>query len=345
MIAIFRSEIQKIGGIESWLYYLAKKYSQDYEIVLYYGGIDQVQLHRLSKFIKCIKYSGQDVECDTAIYCYDFMGLSTTKAKKYVHIVHADYANISIPVRIPDAIDEYYAVSKIAARSFSEITGKKCGVLYNPISLDSPRKVLKLISATRLTQEKGLDRIRELARALDSRGILYQWDIFTSHPQEVDSPNVVFRKHRLDIINFIADADYLVQLSDTESYCYSLVEALSVGTKVISTNLPVLDELQIDSKHGVIIDLKDKNYDKYIDDIANYEPLKQKYTAPDDNYSSIFGKKCKSKYTYDGSMLRVIKGPVYFVEEALQLGVGDFIVAEGKRKKELLASGYVNMVI
>jgi hypothetical protein len=49
----------------------------------------------------------------------------------------------------------------------------------------------------------------------------------------------------LDIITYIKKADYLVQLSNSEGFCYSIVEALSVGTPVIVTPLDVLDEIGV----------------------------------------------------------------------------------------------------
>ena len=52
-------------------------------------------------------------------------------------------------------------------------------------------------------------------------------------------------KPELDIRDYIADADYLIQLSDTESYAYSIVEAACLGTPIIATKMPVLDEMNI----------------------------------------------------------------------------------------------------
>lgn len=38
---------------------------------------------------------------------------------------------------------------------------------------------------------------------------------------------------RLDILDEIANSDYVVQFSDTESYCYTVHEALAVKTPII----------------------------------------------------------------------------------------------------------------
>ena len=58
----------------------------------------------------------------------------------------------------------------------------------------------------------------QLANALDNSDIPYQWTIFTNDTNEerikqLDSPNVMYMPIRLDITPYIADADYLVQLS------------------------------------------------------------------------------------------------------------------------------------
>ena len=56
---------------------------------------------------------------------------------------------------------------------FTELTGLPCTLCYNPITIEKPKRVLYLISATRLTREKGKDRILKLAKALDNAGIPY----------------------------------------------------------------------------------------------------------------------------------------------------------------------------
>ena len=47
--------INKIGGIEQFYYYLAKKYN-DYDITIIYNDGDYNQIKRLSKLVRCIKY-------------------------------------------------------------------------------------------------------------------------------------------------------------------------------------------------------------------------------------------------------------------------------------------------
>ena len=46
-------------------------------------------------------------------------------------------------------------------------------------------------------------------------------------------------------------ADYVVQLSDEESFCYTIVEALELGIPVLTTPLNVLEEIGFeDGEYG-----------------------------------------------------------------------------------------------
>ena len=79
-----------------------------------------------------------------------------------------------------------------------------------------------------------------LAQALDLAGVNYVWYIFTNENDIIGSPNVCFTKERLNVYKWIQEADYLVQLSDTEACSYSINEAMAYGTKAIVTPLAVI---------------------------------------------------------------------------------------------------------
>jgi tRNA U54 and U55 pseudouridine synthase Pus10 len=57
-------------------------------------------------------------------------------------------------------------------------------------------------------------------------------------------------------------ADYLVQMSDSEAFGYSIVEALEQGTAIVTSPLDVLPELEIEEgKHGYVIPWDIKKFD------------------------------------------------------------------------------------
>ena len=266
--------IGEIGGIETFLYYLSKLY-KNYDMTIVYDYANREQLARLKKNVKCIKFNGQEIECEKAFFNYNLDIIDKVKAKEYYQIIHGDYKATGIQCNTNAKITKYLAVSKIAGESFYQETGIKPEVIYNPLNIDKPKKILKLISATRLTSEKGYNRMIKLAKEFSDKKIPFEWHVFTNK-SDIDSDFFIARKPKLNIINDIAEADYLVQLSDSEGYCYSIVEALSVKTPVICTNIPVLKEIGVNKNNSYILnmDMSNINVDKIykeIPEVTNYK--------------------------------------------------------------------------
>ena len=296
-------KINEIGGIETFFFYLAKKY-KDYDITIYYQEGNYEQVKRLKKYVRVKKYQGEKIKCDKAFFNFNIDIIDNVEAKEYYQIAHGDYkASGDIP-NVNKKITNYLGVSQRVCDTYSELINQDVKLTYNPIEIDKPKRVLNLISATRLTREKGRKRIIKLAEMLDEAEIPYIWTIFTDSTNKIDNPNIVYLKPRLDIINYIANSDYLVQLSDNEGYCYSVVEALSVGTPVIVTDVPVFKELGIkNNENGFILDF-DLN-EVNIKDI--YEKhLKFEYKAKEDNWSKILAKG-KSTYQKDLKTMVTVK--------------------------------------
>ena len=286
---IYYPTLNKIGGIESFIYYLCKKY-QDRDITVYYSTGDSQQILRLLDYVKVRKYNGEKIVCDQAIFNYRIDIIDNVEAKEYIQVLHCDFkeaSKIGYPPNLNPKITKYIAVSQNVADIFEELTGIKPEVCYNPISLDEPKKVLKLISATRLSKEKGRDRMIKLANLLDNARIPYIWTIYTNDKRVINNPNVIYREPRLDVINYIADADYLVQLSDTEGYPYSILESLSVGTPVIVTPLPVLKEMGVNETNSFVLpfDMSEVPIDKIYKGLPKFE-----YKPNNDNWRNIMAK-------------------------------------------------------
>ena len=242
-----------IGGIETFYYYLAKKY-KDYDITIYYKVGDLAQVKRLKKYVRVKQYKGEAIKCDKAFFNFNLDIIDNVEAKEYIQIIHGDYKASGLMPNSSPKINKYLGVSKQVCNTFTEISGHDTELVYNPIEIDKPKRVLNLISATRLTAEKGKARIEKLADILDKNNIPYLWTIFTDDTKAIKNPNIIYMEPRLDIINYIANSDYLVQLSDNEGYCYSVVEALSVGTPVIVTDVPVFKEIGVNKNNGFILD-------------------------------------------------------------------------------------------
>lgn len=282
--------ISSIGGCESWFYYLSKLYKN---MIVYYKNGDEKQIKRLAHNIEVHKYNGEIIKCDNFFCCYNPDIIDNVEAKMYAHIIHCDYKQVNFNPIINPKFNKYIAVSKLAGESFKELTGKDYELIYNPVVVDKPKVEkfndgkLHLISATRLTKEKGLHRMQKLAQILEKNNIDYEWIVYTNRKREAIGKNVIYKDQKLDILEDIAKADYLVQLSDCEAFCYSVVEALIVGTPVIVTNLPVYHELGICNKNAIICDLTMNNVNA--NDITNkdkkikYEPPKSEWNIYLDN--------------------------------------------------------------
>ena len=298
------SSLNIIGGVESFFYYLAKKY-QDYDIVIYYDVGDPAQIRRLQKYVRVKKYNGEHIKCEKAFMNYTFGIINKIEAKEYIGILHTNFKAQNLSCVVPEKVTRLIGVSQIVCDSFKEQTGYDCELCYNPIEIEKPRKVLNLISATRLTPEKGKDTMVKFARKLDEAGIPYLWTIFTDDTKVINNPNIVYMKPRLDIIDYIANADYLVQLSKRgEGFGYTIAEALSVGTPVIATPNEAFIEIGVkDGENGFVVDydLNDVDVKKiYESDLKN----KFKYKVPADNWKNILA---KGESTYKKDLTVIVK--------------------------------------
>lgn len=249
--------INSIGGVETFFYYLSKKFKN---MVVYYETADYNQLKRLAQNIEIHKYNGEKIKCKRVFFNYCLRIIDNVEAEEYIEIIHADFKSLGRMPNTHRKITKYIGVSQLACDSFTELTKLSCELVYNYVDIDEPKKILKLVSATRLTREKGRNRMEKLAKALDDAKIPYIWLVFTNSENKIENPNIIYMKPRLDITNYIQNADYLVQLSDNEGFCFSAVESLLLGVPIIMTDLPVLKELNIrNGIEGFLIDLEMEN--------------------------------------------------------------------------------------
>lgn len=277
-------QINAIGGVETFFYELAKKYN-NLDITVFYENADSQQLERLKKLIRVKKYNGQTIRCKKAFFNYHTNIIDNVIADEYYQIMHADYKNYTYvkPPQHPK-ITHYLGVTQAVCDGFTELTGSPCELCYNPLTITKPERVLHLVSATRLTFEKGGKRIEQLAAALEKENIPYEWTIFSDKKTPIGNHNIVFLKPRLNIYDYLKRADYVVQLSDTESFCYTMVEALSLGTPVIVCPWPCLKELGVNENNAFILPFDMQHIP--VQDIYNKE-FNFSYAPPTDQWNQF----------------------------------------------------------
>ena len=245
------ADINIIGGVETFLWELVKKYKKYDIAVVYRTGYD-VQINRLKKYCMVYRHINQRIKCKTAIINYDVSIINfIDEGAKIYQVIHGDYSNPVYtwkPLTHP-RVDKYICITEYMLSTFYKVSGCNNTMLsYNPLSVDDEEDdLLILVSATRLTKIKGKDRMIALANALDSAGVKYIWYVFTNDANAINNPNVVYMKPRLDVRRWIKKADYVIQLSDTEALCYTMVESLYLGVPVVCTPFPFLDEIGVEN--------------------------------------------------------------------------------------------------
>ena len=285
--AYYFRNLNAIGGIESHLMYMGRKYGKKYSITVFYQTGDNEQIRRLSQLVRCVQIDNNDfVECNVLFCCFNREILNQCKAKKTYLVLHGDYKDMvnrgqlsMTQIPLDDRIDEYLGVSELVCNSWEELTGIKCNNVYEPIVLDKVDKPLMLMSATRLSPEKGWNRMVKLCDVLNENNVNFQWFIYTDTVKEA-RPNMVFLKPRLDITNKMGGYSAFVQLSDNEGFCLSVVESLMRGTPVIATDLPVLRELGLNEDNSIILPLDMS--DIPVERIKKVHDLKFSYKQPKD---------------------------------------------------------------
>lgn len=248
------SHLNIIGGVETWLYEIATKYGKDYDIVVVYDTADPDQLSRLREYVRTVRNEGQSFICERLFVGYFASIIEQTEAKEIWQVLHADYKEQNLASLPKDKVTGYIGVSGNTCKTFEEMTGNKAELCYNPIGKRKPRKILHLISATRISAQKAPHSMVAFAQALDKSKIPYVWDIFSDGrlPDYV-SNNVVYHSPTLNILDYVAEADYLVQFSTSEGYSYSIIESLMVGTPVIVHPIGALEDMQVKDRVNAFV--------------------------------------------------------------------------------------------
>ena len=303
--------ILEIGGIETFFYYLAKRY-KDWDLTIVYKEGNKRQLERLREYVSCIQYQpGMKFKCTRAFFNFNTDIIADVEATNgYYLVLHGDYEDMLnrkqlLRENFPghSKITNYVGISKQVCAAWERVTGKKAELCYNPFAPDEPHKKLKLISATRLSVEKGGTRMVLLGEALDKLGVDYEWDIYSNRGiNQKLSPNMHVKNSKLNIIDDIAQADFLVQLSDNEGYCYSIVEALNLGVPVVVTPIPVFKEIGLNDTNSITLEFDCSNITQVAKAIAEkkfdfkYHPLEDSWDKLLIPGPSKYQKELKTKY-------------------------------------------------
>lgn len=240
---------------------------------------------------------------------------------------------------------KYIGVSKVACDGFEKKTGNKCELIYNVVPIEKPnvKKLpgLNLISATRLTSEKGGERINKLAKLLDDNGINYKWTIYTNKIRyPFKSDNIIVKPQKLNLTKEVAESSFLVQLSDCESFGLSVCESLILGTPVIITPLEAFKEIGcINGLNAVICDFNMQNIDL---DMITKKVFKFDYKPPKSEWNKYLSK--TNKYNPNELIeVRTLKR-IYLVEENEHHLRNEIIKLTRQRASVLESLNYIEVI-
>jgi len=286
---IYFCHLHVIGGIETWIYNLGKRY----EFSVVYDSADTKQIERLNSIgIETIKNVGQQINCNTLIFPV-FNNPEFIKAKKRLAFIHGMYDYLTLD-DVPK-YDEIYAVSKGAADAFYNTYGIKPKVLYNHIDIEQKEKPLIIGVFSRLSKEKGKERVIYLLDKLKEKNKPFLMLIFTDLPFEYNDSRVIFIKPELNPFGWMSICDYVCQLSSTEAGCITAQESLKLNTPLLITKLPILDEFGINENNSKIFDFDMSNLD--VDDLWNIPKVKNWQEPISKEWEDIMKKKAyREKY-------------------------------------------------
>ena len=271
-IIIYQEYIYKIGGIETFLYNFAKEFSK-YNITIMYKKADFYQLMRLSKYVNVAKDTNKIIDCDIFIACnYHNIARCQTRirANKVYQMIHADLSTYKgLYYSKDDIVDKIITVSESAYNGLLSKYGYESECIYNLLDQEAGQKI-KFITLSRMTKEKGLKRIIKMIEELKKNNIKFVWYICSDIKEQGERADldklllyseVVLVPANINNVELIEACDYLVQLSDTESFCYSMYEALQRKVPVIVTEFKEAKRIIEDGKNGYIINFDMSNLD------------------------------------------------------------------------------------
>lgn len=283
-IVLLQHFYNEIGGIETFLYNFCKQFGDKYDITLVCRSISPENALKLAQYVNVVCEVEREIECDTCIITSVLVDLPVFKNIKYKEIyqmIHSDWTKMrkfwDWKFIEYDENTKYIAVSECARQSFIREYGRDSVVIPNLVMVEEP-PMLKLLSCTRLTEEKGYLRMCKLCDLLEENGITYIWDVYGTNPLNYPLyKNMVLHSPIQQANKLMPDYDYVVQLSDTESMCLTMYESLMQHTPVLVTPFPNAEKDIKNGVNGYILPFDMKLTKDDIMNIVNKKPTKVDY--------------------------------------------------------------------
>ena len=185
-------------------------------------------------------------------------------------------------VNVYNKFDKIVCVSRTAAKDMIESEPQwkdKINVVYNAINHESVigkasegvsfSKKVNLVSVGRIDPVKRFSFIPEIASNLKDKGLSFDWWIIggVAVKSEYDKLNEDIKQYKVqDCVHSIGAlsnpyphikaSDLLICLSSSETFNYTIAEAMTIGTPVVSTDFPCAFEFIENEKTGLILPIE-----------------------------------------------------------------------------------------
>ena len=306
-ILFYYPHINTIGGVEVAILNLISILKKDYDITVGYSDNNSSfdMLLKISEHATVINVLYIRKYYDVVILCSPYCNKNYAKANKYIRWLHGCIKDMNYTLP-KEEIDTYIAVGKTCKEQLDQQIkhkNKESILIYNELNKDiielskeslqdKKNNNLHLVTVSRISPEKGFERMLMLSNMLNEKGIDYTWDIIGEGYNKQYQAKIIkqapkqwkFHGKKDNPFPYIKRADFLLQLSDYEAFGYVLLEALTIGTTVITTNYSSASEMINESK-GYIInkDMTDIDLDMF----KNKKKFKHNHTTSVDKWKKI----------------------------------------------------------
>lgn len=305
-IAMYYTRPFETGGVEKTMLTRGKALKKAGHDITYVFASKDSPLDMLEKWAKVGKVRHIDL-CNNETFdwvIYDAVyNLKSVKAKKnnYIQVINGNLVDSNENYEEVIPFKKYVAVSEEAKRQFKEKKGKECIVIPNLIDIEEIKKLSKekvdiskkkhnFLIVSRIDEQKGFPRLRKVLDECEKRyNKDYQFVIVGSNvlypkyskklKEELKNYNVIWEGKQDNPYKYMTWADSLWQLSDYESQCMVMYEALILGTPCVCTDFPTaVKELKDDKGYVVYKDLSNL-------DLSKIEKLKKGFNYEYPDYS------------------------------------------------------------
>ena len=283
-----------IGGTEMAILSLVRKLEG---LDIYIGYTDDESdnelLNKYQKYAKVVKINDDFNErMDTLVICSPYKSslsindqIRRDKTILWFHHFGNRDTSIFTDDLFYEIVDEIVTVSEtckkiVLDQDYASKIDKEINVIYNIIDKEEIEKKseiekkidlsdqLNLVSVGRVCYEKGFKRQLQLAHLLKKNNIDFKWYIIGgNYYKEIEhdirekynelEDNFVFTGFLDNPFNIMKQCDYLVLLSDNETWGLVITEAKILGVPCIVTDFDVAYEQIIDNETGIILSRND----------------------------------------------------------------------------------------